>query len=197
MTEALSAKQNERLEHTRRQAVLPVDVLTALAERDVAIEAAEQQAAAAVQGWMNSRRSPRSPNCAVANSTPRNARGSDDHQRHGRVGSGEDHRVPEDGPDLQVTSRAAPLSQSCAAAMSTKSRQEPRCGAWSPCTSQTGQSVVLPCRARPVLTDPVPVQQQLVHRKIGVHTHDRRAARTTAPHLLVGCGTWLPRWCKT
>lgn len=49
VTEALSARQKERLEQERRQAGLAVDVLSALAERDEAIQAAEQQAAGAVR----------------------------------------------------------------------------------------------------------------------------------------------------
>jgi len=44
VTEALSVKQKERLEKERHQAGLAVDVLTAIAERDEAVRAAEQQA---------------------------------------------------------------------------------------------------------------------------------------------------------
>ncbi len=52
VTEALSAKQKERLEKERRQAGLAVDVLTAIAERDEAIQATEEQAAGAVRALM-------------------------------------------------------------------------------------------------------------------------------------------------
>lgn len=52
VTEALSAKQKERLEQERRQAGLAVNVLAALAERDEAIRAAEQQAADAVRALL-------------------------------------------------------------------------------------------------------------------------------------------------
>lgn len=49
VTEALSARQRERVDQERRQAGLAVDLLAALAERDEAIQAAEQQAADAVR----------------------------------------------------------------------------------------------------------------------------------------------------
>lgn len=52
VTEALSAKQKERLEKERRQASLAVDVVAALAERDEAVQAAEQQAANAVRALL-------------------------------------------------------------------------------------------------------------------------------------------------
>lgn len=55
VTEALSAKQKGRLERERRQADLAVDVLAALAERDQAIRAAEQQAAEAVRALIAER----------------------------------------------------------------------------------------------------------------------------------------------
>jgi len=55
VTEALSAKQKERLERERRQAGLAVDVLAALAERDEAIQAAEQHAADAVRALLAER----------------------------------------------------------------------------------------------------------------------------------------------
>lgn len=53
VSEALSAKQKERLETERRQASLAVDLLAALAERDEAVHAAEQQAAAALRGLLS------------------------------------------------------------------------------------------------------------------------------------------------
>ncbi len=49
VTEALSAQRKERLEQERRLATLAVDILAALAERDEAIQSAEQQAAEAVR----------------------------------------------------------------------------------------------------------------------------------------------------
>jgi hypothetical protein len=49
VTEALSAQRKERVERERRQVGLAIQVLTALAERDEAIQAAEQQAAHAVR----------------------------------------------------------------------------------------------------------------------------------------------------
>lgn len=49
VTEALSVKQKQRLERERHQAGLAVEILTALAERDDAIQSAEQQAAVAVR----------------------------------------------------------------------------------------------------------------------------------------------------
>lgn len=52
VTEALSAKQKERLEQERRHAVLAVEVLAALAERDEAIQIAEQHAATAVRALL-------------------------------------------------------------------------------------------------------------------------------------------------
>ncbi len=52
VTEALSARQKERVEQERRQAGLAVDVLAALAERDEAIQAAERQAADAVRALL-------------------------------------------------------------------------------------------------------------------------------------------------
>lgn len=52
VTEALSAKQKERLEQERRQACLAVEVLAALAERDEAIQAAEHQAADAIRALL-------------------------------------------------------------------------------------------------------------------------------------------------
>lgn len=52
VTEALSAQRKERLERERRQAGLAVEVLAALAERDEAIQAAEQQAGDAVRGLL-------------------------------------------------------------------------------------------------------------------------------------------------
>jgi len=55
VTEALSAKQKERLEQERRQAGLAVDVLASLAERDEAIHAAEQHAAEAVRALLAER----------------------------------------------------------------------------------------------------------------------------------------------
>lgn len=55
VTEALSAKQKERLERERRQAGLAVEILTALAERDEAIQSAELQAAGAVRALLAER----------------------------------------------------------------------------------------------------------------------------------------------
>jgi len=52
VTEALSAQRKERLERERRQAGLAVEVLAAIAERDEAIQAAEQQAGDAVRGLL-------------------------------------------------------------------------------------------------------------------------------------------------
>lgn len=49
VTEALSAQRKERVERERRQVGLAVQVLAALAERDQAIQVAEQQAADAVR----------------------------------------------------------------------------------------------------------------------------------------------------
>jgi hypothetical protein len=49
VTEALSAQRKERLERERRQVGLAVQILAALAERDEAIQVAEQQAADAVR----------------------------------------------------------------------------------------------------------------------------------------------------
>lgn len=49
VTEALSAQRKERLEQERRLADLAVEILTAIAERDEAVQAAEQQAAGAVR----------------------------------------------------------------------------------------------------------------------------------------------------
>ena len=47
--EAISARQQQRMEQERRQAGWAVELLTALAERDQMIEVAEQAAAAAVR----------------------------------------------------------------------------------------------------------------------------------------------------
>lgn len=55
VTEALSARQKGRLERERRQAGLAVEILTALAERDEAIRAAERQAADAVRALLAER----------------------------------------------------------------------------------------------------------------------------------------------
>lgn len=52
VTEALSAKQKARLEQERRHAGLAVDVLAAIAERDEAIQSAEQQASDAVRALL-------------------------------------------------------------------------------------------------------------------------------------------------
>ncbi|HEY3409984.1 MAG TPA: hypothetical protein VGK53_17575, partial [Propionicimonas sp.] len=52
VSEALSAKQKERLETERRQASLAIEVLTALSERDEAVQAAEQLAGAALRGLL-------------------------------------------------------------------------------------------------------------------------------------------------
>jgi hypothetical protein len=59
VTEALSARQKGRLERERRQAGLAVGILTALAERDEAIQVAEMQAAEAVRGLLAERLSVR------------------------------------------------------------------------------------------------------------------------------------------
>lgn len=55
VTEALSARQKGRLERERRQAGLAVAILTALAERDAAIQVADQQAAEAVRALLAER----------------------------------------------------------------------------------------------------------------------------------------------
>lgn len=55
VTEALSARQKERVEQERQQAALAVDLLAALAERDEAIQSAEQQAADAVRALLAER----------------------------------------------------------------------------------------------------------------------------------------------
>ena len=52
VTEALSAQRKERLEQERRLADLAVEILTAIAERDEAVHAAEQQAADAVRALL-------------------------------------------------------------------------------------------------------------------------------------------------
>lgn len=52
VAEALSAQRKERLEKERRLADLAVEILTALAERDEAIQSAEQQAADAVRALL-------------------------------------------------------------------------------------------------------------------------------------------------
>jgi len=52
VTEALSAQRKERLEQERRLADLAVDILTAIAERDEAVHAAEQQASDAVRSLL-------------------------------------------------------------------------------------------------------------------------------------------------
>lgn len=52
VTEALSAQRKERLEQERRLADLVVEILAALAERDDAVQAAEQQAADAVRALL-------------------------------------------------------------------------------------------------------------------------------------------------
>ena len=49
VTEALSAQRKERLELERRLADLAVQILAAIAERDEAVQSAEQQAADAVR----------------------------------------------------------------------------------------------------------------------------------------------------
>jgi hypothetical protein len=55
VTQALSARQKGRLERERRQAGLAVEILTALAERDEAIQAAERQAGDAVRALLAER----------------------------------------------------------------------------------------------------------------------------------------------
>ncbi len=55
VTEALSAQRKERLEQERRLADLAVDILAAIAERNEAIESAEQQAADAVRALLAER----------------------------------------------------------------------------------------------------------------------------------------------
>jgi fructose-bisphosphate aldolase class 1 len=52
VTEALSAQRKERLEQERRLAGLAVDILTTIAERDEAVQSAEQQAADAVRALL-------------------------------------------------------------------------------------------------------------------------------------------------
>ena len=52
VTEALSAQRKERLEQERRLADLAVEILAALAERDEAVQVAEQQAAYAVRALL-------------------------------------------------------------------------------------------------------------------------------------------------
>ncbi|MCC6497872.1 MAG: hypothetical protein IT193_16595 [Propionibacteriaceae bacterium] len=52
ITEALSAQRKERLEKERRLADLAVGILAAIAERDEAIQSAEQQAADAVRALL-------------------------------------------------------------------------------------------------------------------------------------------------
>lgn len=52
VTEALSAQRKERLEQERRLADLAVAILAAIAERDQAVQAAEQQAADAVRALL-------------------------------------------------------------------------------------------------------------------------------------------------
>jgi len=52
VTEALSAQRKERLEQERRLADLAVDILTAIAERDEAVQSAELQAADAVRALL-------------------------------------------------------------------------------------------------------------------------------------------------
>lgn len=52
VTEALSAQRKERLEQERRLADLAVEILTAIAERDEAVQSAEQQAAHAVRALL-------------------------------------------------------------------------------------------------------------------------------------------------
>lgn len=52
VTEALSAQRKERLEQERRRANLAVEILAAIAERDEAIQSAEQQAAEAVRALL-------------------------------------------------------------------------------------------------------------------------------------------------
>ena len=50
--EALDARRRERLEAERRQAALAVTVLSAIAERQAAVEAADDAAATAVQAMI-------------------------------------------------------------------------------------------------------------------------------------------------
>lgn len=52
VTEALSAQRKERLEQERRLADLAVQILTLIAERDQAVQTAEQQAADAVRALL-------------------------------------------------------------------------------------------------------------------------------------------------
>ncbi len=52
VTEALSAQRKERLEQERRHANLAVEILAAIAERNQAIQVAEQQAADAVRALL-------------------------------------------------------------------------------------------------------------------------------------------------
>ena len=52
VTEALSAQRKERLEQERRLADLAVAILAAIAERDQAVQAAEQEAAGAVRALL-------------------------------------------------------------------------------------------------------------------------------------------------
>lgn len=52
VTEALSAQRKERLERERRLADLAVEILAAIAERNQAIQVAEQQAADAVRALL-------------------------------------------------------------------------------------------------------------------------------------------------
>lgn len=52
VTEALSAQRKERLEQERRLADLAVQILAAIAERDQAVQLAEQQAARAVRALL-------------------------------------------------------------------------------------------------------------------------------------------------
>ncbi len=52
VTEALSVQRKERLEQERRLADRAVDILTAIAERDQAVQTAEQQAADAVRALL-------------------------------------------------------------------------------------------------------------------------------------------------
>lgn len=57
VAEALSAQRKERLEQERRLADLAVDILAAIAERDEAVQSAEQQAADAVRALLAEHRS--------------------------------------------------------------------------------------------------------------------------------------------
>lgn len=52
VTEALSAQRKERLEQERRLADLAVQILAAIAERDQAVQTADQQAADAVRALL-------------------------------------------------------------------------------------------------------------------------------------------------